>query len=66
MDNEHTPPSIVAELIAVGDQWIRYGLTVGEQSLRATARTLEGTARLLGEIAGRLAPEPPKAPGAAA
>ena len=45
---------IAGELVKLGTAWLRYGLSVGESSLEASARTLQGTARVLGRIAARI------------
>ncbi len=42
---------LVRNLSDVGAAWARYGLTVAEASLKASSRTLDSTARALGNLA---------------
>ena len=48
----------LGELVNTGISWAQYGLTMGQQSLQATARTLENTSSMLGALATRI--QPPK------
>jgi hypothetical protein len=42
----------VAKLVAqLGAGWARYGLTIGRLALQHSAKVLEGTSDLLGEVA---------------
>jgi hypothetical protein len=43
--------SVVGEIVSLGSLWAKYGLTVGQQLLETTSRTLATTAKLLGETA---------------
>lgn len=45
---------LATEVVKVGAAWLRYGLSVGESSLEASARSLESTARVLGRVAARI------------
>jgi hypothetical protein len=49
-----TASQLAASLVALGTAWLRYGLAVGESSLKTSAHTLESTARLFAEVADRL------------
>jgi hypothetical protein len=53
----------VAKLVAqLGAGWARYGLTIGRLALQQSARVLEGTSDVLGEVAKKFekAAEEPK------
>ena len=55
----------VAKLVAqLGAGWARYGLTIGRLALQHSAKVLEGTSDLLGEVANKFEkaanPEEPK------
>ncbi len=43
--------SVVRDLVSLGSLWAKYGLTVGQQLLETSSRTLATTAKLLGETA---------------
>jgi hypothetical protein len=44
----------VAKLVAqLGAGWARYGLTMGRLALQHSAKVLEGTSDLLGEVANK-------------
>ncbi len=45
---------LVDDLGKLGKSWIRYGLTVGESSMQASAHTLDEAAEALRKIAERL------------
>ncbi len=49
-----TAREIVDDLGKLGKSWIRYGLTVGESSMQASAHTLDEAAEALRKIAERL------------
>jgi hypothetical protein len=49
-----TVSDLAAGLIAVGTGWLRYGLSIGESSLKTSAHTLTSTAQLLAQVADRL------------
>jgi hypothetical protein len=49
-----TARELVADLGKLGASWVRYGLTVGESSIQASARTLEEAARSLRKVADRI------------
>ena len=58
IDGEH-PEAPKAEKLAkliteLGVGWAKYGLTIGRLALQQSARTLESTSELLGEIAVRV------------
>jgi hypothetical protein len=43
-----------ADLAKLGAGWVRYGLTVGESSVQASARTLDEVAHALRKLADRV------------
>ena len=45
---------LVSDLGKLGAGWVRYGLTVGESSMQASARTLDEAAQALRKVAERL------------
>jgi hypothetical protein len=45
---------LVGDLGKLGASWVRYGLTVGESSMQASARTLDEAARTLRKVADRI------------
>jgi len=49
-----TARSLVEDLGKLGASWVRYGLTVGESSMQASARTLDEAARSLRKVAERI------------
>jgi hypothetical protein len=57
--HERVAETLVSALVGTGAAWARYGLTIGRASLEASARTLEGTAALLGSLAASFEHLPP-------
>ena len=49
-----TARELVEDLGKLGASWVRYGLTVGESSMQASARTLDEAARSLRMVAERI------------
>ena len=49
-----TARELVEDLGKLGASWVRYGLTVGESSMQASARTLDEAARSLRKVAERI------------
>ena len=49
-----TARELALELGTLGKSWIRYGLTVGESSLQASAHTLDEVAAALRKVAERV------------
>lgn len=45
---------LAGDLGKLGKSWIRYGLTVGESSMQASAHTLDEAAEALRKVAERL------------
>ena len=45
---------LVGDLGKLGASWVRYGLTVGESSMQASARSLDEAARALRKVADRI------------
>jgi len=45
---------LVVDLGKLGVSWMRYGLSVGESSMQASARTLDEAARALRKVADRI------------
>lgn len=52
-----TARELVDDLGKLGKSWIRYGLTVGESSMQASAHTLDEAAEALRKLAERLRAE---------
>ena len=52
-----TARELVDEIGKLGRSWIRYGLTVGESSMQASAHTLDEAAEALRKLAERLRAE---------
>ena len=46
---------LAADVLGVGRMWAAHGLSVGRSALEASAKTLEVSARLLGELGVRVA-----------
>ncbi len=44
---------LVGDLFGIGRTWAAHGLTVGRSALEASARSLDVTARMLGDLARR-------------
>ncbi len=53
MDSEVAVERVVGDLVAVGSVWASHGLKVGKLALQTSARTLQATAGLLGELSDR-------------
>jgi len=49
-----TARELVEDLGKLGASWVRYGLTVGESSMQASARSLDEAARALRKVADRI------------
>jgi hypothetical protein len=49
-----TARELAGDLGKLGKSWIRYGLTVGESSMQASAHTLDEAADALRKVAERL------------
>jgi hypothetical protein len=49
-----TARELAADLGKLGAGWIRYGITVGESSIQASARSLDEVARALRKVADRM------------
>ena len=49
-----TARELVGDLGKLGASWVRYGLTVGESSMQASARSLDEAARALRKAADRI------------
>jgi hypothetical protein len=45
---------LVGDLGKLGVSWVKYGLSVGESSMQASARTLDEAARALRKVADRI------------
>ncbi len=45
------PQDLVDAVVDIGASWARYGLSVGKLALQTSARTLETTAAVLGDLA---------------
>lgn len=45
---------LTESLFALGAAWARYGLSVGKLALETSAKTLEGTSKVLGHLADTL------------
>ncbi len=51
---ETSRTAVVDTLFDVGETWASHGLKVAESALAASARTLEGVSKLLGNLADEL------------
>lgn len=49
-----TARQLASDLGTLAANWIRYGVSIGENAMHESARTLDQTARALGKIADRL------------
>ena len=49
-----TARALVEDIGKLGASWVRYGLTVGESSMQASARTLDEAARAIRKVADRI------------
>jgi len=45
---------LVTDLGKLGASWVKYGLSVGESSMQASARSLDEAARALRKVADRI------------
>jgi hypothetical protein len=52
--NEEKKESVVDTLFDVGEAWASYGLKTAENAVAASAKTLEGVAKLLGHLSEEL------------
>jgi hypothetical protein len=52
--NESKNESVVDTLFDVGEAWASYGLKTAENAVAASAKTLEGVAKLLGHLSEEL------------
>jgi len=52
--NESKKESVVDTLFDVGEAWASYGLKTAENAVAASAKTLEGISKLLGNLAQEL------------
>ena len=52
--NEEKKESVVDTLFDVGEAWASYGLKTAEHAVAASAKTLEGVAKLLGSLSEEL------------
>lgn len=51
---------VVADFVGLGRAWAAHGLTIGRSALEVSARTLDVSARLLGDLAHKFdKAEPP-------
>ena len=52
--NESKKESVVDTLFDVGEAWASYGLKTAENAVAASAKTLEGISKLLGNLSEEL------------
>ena len=52
--NESKKESVVDTLFDVGEAWAAYGLKTAENAVAASAKTLEGISKLLGNLSEEL------------
>ena len=52
-NGEATVERVVGDLVAVGSVWASHGLKLGKLALQTSARTLQATAGLLGDLSDR-------------
>jgi hypothetical protein len=52
--NESKKESVVDTLFDVGEAWASYGLKTAENAVAASAKTLDGVAKLLGHLSEEL------------
>jgi hypothetical protein len=59
--NEKKEETVVDTLFDVGEAWASYGLKTAENALAASAKTLEGISKLLGNLSDELKREKSRA-----